>query len=83
MVTGWPMSLWERCAPAVEGAMKASCQDAQSITRETGRSIFAAFAVALPGQAQEFLAQLDTGLQGRLRQTLQPQTTGRDWPVRV
>ncbi|KAK9862360.1 hypothetical protein WJX84_010387 [Apatococcus fuscideae] len=70
MVTGWPASSWQRCLPALETALKASCQDAQSSTRETGRATFAAYAAALPSAAQDFLAKLDAGLQSRLRQAL-------------
>ncbi len=70
MVRGWPASLWERCLPAVEAAMKASCQDAQSATRETGRCMFAVYAASFPSQAPTFLSKLDMGLQSRLRQTM-------------
>ncbi|KAK9835750.1 hypothetical protein WJX74_007289 [Apatococcus lobatus] len=71
MMRGWPSSSWERCLPAVNGALQACCQDAQSTTRETGRATFAAYAAVLPGPAFEFLSRLDAGLQSRLRQALE------------
>ena len=71
MIRSWPSSSWERCLPAVNGALQSCCQDAQGTTRETGRATFAAYAAVLPGPALEFLARLDAGLQARLRQALQ------------
>ena len=57
-----------KCQDLVEVSIRSAAQDSSSDTRAIGRSMYAAYARALPSRGQAFLKRMDTALQEKLNQ---------------
>ena len=74
----WDSCLVERHAEAVEGAILAAAQDAQSDTRAAGRLMFAVYGSAWPAAAAAMLARVERerGLHEKLQRALEAYRPG-------
>ena len=70
VLESWEAATWAPAVLPVERAMLSACQDALSETRAIARSMFGAFAAALPHRVGGLLGQLHAGQQARMRQAI-------------
>ena len=61
----------------MEASIRSAAQDSSSDTRAIGRSMYAAYARAMPLRAEAFLRRMDTALQEKLSQATLTYIPGR------
>ena len=72
----WDTDIYTKGLDLVEACIRSAAQDSSSDTRSIGRSMFAAYAQALPQKAQAFLKRMDTSLQEKLNQATMTYVSG-------